>query len=131
MNARNMVSGASSFRDERQDVERGQQKNVNRAGNGSGDESSDSSSSVNNKDRGRKKQKNNGENRKEPIQGNSSFVLLCIVLSITTTIFLNSLGTSPCFSSSCNEGIIYFSKILNYSVMAIQPLFSIIINPYL
>ena len=66
-----MVSGASSFRGDRQDSDRGQ-KNVNRTGNVSGDDSSDSSSTVNNKDRGRKKQKNGGENRKEQIQGNAS-----------------------------------------------------------
>ena len=68
MNARDMASGASNYRDGMQDGERGQQK-VSKSGNGSGDESSDSSSS--NKERGRKKQKNNEENRKEPIQGNT------------------------------------------------------------
>merc|ERR1712088_175004 len=67
MNARDMVGGASNYRDGRHDGERGQPK-INKAGNGSGDESSDSSSSVNNKERGRKKEKSNGENRKEPIQ---------------------------------------------------------------
>ena len=71
MNDRHMVSGASGFRGDRPDAQRGQ-KDVNRSGNVSGDESSDSSATMNNKERGRKKQKNSAENRKEPIQGNAS-----------------------------------------------------------
>merc|ERR1711894_34811 len=64
MNSRNMSGG--SIRDDRQLGEK-RQINLDRSGNG--EESSDSSTSMNEKDRGRKKQKTNGENRKEQIQG--------------------------------------------------------------
>ena len=69
MNSRNMSGG--SLRDDRQLGEK-RQINLDRSGNG--EESSDSSTSMNEKDRGRKKQKTNGENRKEQIQGNIPFI---------------------------------------------------------
>ena len=74
MGSRNMESGPSSCRDNRQDIEK-EQKCLSRHGNVSGAESSDSSSSVNGRERGRQKEKN-GEKRKEQIQGNTSFFIV-------------------------------------------------------
>ena len=72
VSARNMVSGNSAHRDDRLDSVRMPQKTRSR--NCSGDGSSDSGSSMNENNPARVKHNTTGDNRKEHIQGNSSYI---------------------------------------------------------
>ena len=67
-----MVSGNSAHRDDRLDSVRMPQKTRSR--NCSGDGSSDSGSSMNDNNPARVKHNAAGDNRKEHIQGNSSYI---------------------------------------------------------
>ena len=75
-----MVSGHSAHRDDRLDSLRMPQKTRSR--NCSGDGSSDSGSSMNDNNPARVKHNAAGDNRKEHIQGNSSYIHSNLVLKL-------------------------------------------------
>jgi hypothetical protein len=103
MGSRNIESGPSICRDDRQDVDR-DQKSENRHGNGSGEGSSDSSSSVNGRERGRKKEKNNGAKRKEQIQvWQYRDVLFLLAHKLFPLFKCNALSVLKCMSLENNN----------------------------